>query len=95
MKKVRDILLWKIKSTVKSYHVLTLLWPLMRLEVAPVGRYSLAQALCSKSVNGKVYRWGFGFRPGAEGHRFDLSLSGAIFADFLDYSSSSVQVGWR
>lgn len=67
----------------------------MRLEVALVGRYSLAQALYSESVNGEVYRWGFGFQPGAEGHRFDLSLSGAIFADFLDYSSSSVQVGWR
>jgi hypothetical protein len=61
MKKLRNILFWKVKSTVKSYHVLMLLWPLMRLEVAPVGRYSLAQALCSESVNGKVYRWGFGF----------------------------------
>lgn len=95
MKKVRDILFRKVKSTVKSYHVLTFLWPLMHLEVAPVGRYSLAQALCSESVNGKVYRWRFGFQPGAEGHRFDLSLSGATFADFLDYSSSSVQVGWQ
>ena len=67
----------------------------MRLAIVLVGRYSLAQALCSESVNGKVYRWGFGFQPGAEGHRSDLSLSGATFADFLDFSSFSVQVGWQ
>jgi hypothetical protein len=61
MKKVRDILFWKVKSTVKSYHVLTLLWPQMRLAIVPVGKYSLAQALCSEYVNRKIYRWGFGF----------------------------------
>jgi hypothetical protein len=61
MEKVRDILFCKVKFTVKSYHVLTLLWPLMRFAVAPVARYSLAQALCSESVNRKIYRWGFGF----------------------------------